>query len=95
MPCGKAECTLRGEQMTNNEIVIDVNLLKHIPESSVYNNNWYEINKNSYLFVHCLEEWNQVDLYISNSLGGERTFLFSDQTNETDIYSGSLGDRWT
>lgn len=81
--------------MTNNEIVIDVSTLKHIPESSVYNNNWYEINEYSYLFVHCDEEFNQVDLYIANSLGGEKVFLFSAQANDDDIYSGSLGDRWT
>lgn len=81
--------------MTNNEIVIDASLLKHIPESSAYNNNWYEINKDSYLFVHCDEEFNQVDLYIANSLEGEKVFLFSGQADEDDIYSGFLGDKWT
>ena len=80
--------------MTNNEVTVDLNLLKHIPEKSVYNNNWYEINKYSYLFVHCLEEYNQVDFYIANSLVGEKVFLFSGQADD-DIYTGYLGDKWT
>lgn len=81
-------------QFNGCEVTIDLTKLKHIPQESCYNNNWYKSDK-AYFFVHCMEECNQIDIYFSETLGGSKSFLISAHWNEDDVYSGELGKQWT
>ena len=81
-------------QVNGCEVSVDISKMVRIPEESYYNNNWYR-SDHMYFFVHCQEEYNQVDIYFSKTLGGSKTFLISDNWNEYGIYSGELGKQWT
>ena len=76
------------------ELVVDLSRLEHLPEVSYYNNNWYK-NREVFIFVKCLEDYNQVDIYISDKVDGHKVFLISDHWNDEDIYSGEIGLEWT
>lgn len=81
-------------QFNGCEVNIDITKLEHIPQESCYNNNWYK-SDGAYFFVHCLEQYNQVDIYFSKTLGGSKEFLISSEWNEYEVYSGELGKQWT
>ena len=75
------------------EVTIDISKLEHVPEESCYSNNWYK-GDHVYFFVHSMEEYDQVDIYFSKTLGGSKTFPMSAYHNYDGVYSGELGDQW-
>lgn len=76
------------------EVVVDLSKLEHLPDASCYNNNWYK-SGDGFIFVKCLEEYDQVNIYISDQMNGYKVFLISDHYNHDGIYSGEVGLMWT
>jgi len=76
--------------------VINLKDFNHLPEISVYNNNYYkhkEANTNTTIFVDTDEFYNTDDVYICE--GDSRIFLGSCHLRTDDILKFNVGVQYT
>lgn len=87
----------------HDELIINLNDYDHVPEKSVYNNNYYAAKEGRVVFardiyIHCEEYENTVRIYRVKE-DGQHEFLICDYCysdyKDDDIYSGIIGDWWT
>lgn len=75
---------------------IDLTELEHLPEKSVYNNNYYrhkKSNADTTLFVHTNEEYNTENIYVVS--GDKKIFLGSCQFCDDGNMEINLGEMYT
>lgn len=75
---------------------IDLTELEHLPEKSVYNNNYYrhkKANTDTVLFVNTDEQYNTEDVYAVS--GETKIFLGSCQFCDDENMEINLGEMYT
>jgi len=76
---------------------IDMNELIHLPNKSVYNNNYYkgkDANTDVEIFIHCDEQYSTYSFYVC--LGDLKIFIGSSQNFKCeDLHDVSFGEIYT
>lgn len=80
------------ESGVSSKITLDLNKMCTLDDESTYNNTWYKVNENTYIFAKCNEDYQYVEFYISEGVDKSKVFLFCDNWNSDKIYSGELGE---